>query len=203
MAAQFQFVMRSGPNAGKVFPLTVQEVSIGRDNSNTVAINDAEVSRKHAKMTLHGNAYVIQDLGSTNGTYVNGTRVTATQVLNPGDSVSFGEGIVLAYESAFDSGATVISQPKPSRTAARAARAEAAPAPAYAGQVPSSPVPAAAAPAKKRGSKVVLIVVGLVVLCLVLGCVGSLLYVDADPTGARWCSFPFSLIAQMMGATCP
>jgi hypothetical protein len=202
MAAQFQFVMRSGPNAGKVFPLSAQEVGIGRDNSNTVAINDAEISRKHAKMTLHGNAYVIQDLGSTNGTYVNGTRVTGTQVLNPGDSVSFGENIILAYESTFDSGATVISQPKPSRTAARAPKAEPAPAPAYAGQVPSSPVPPAAAPAKKGGSKMVLFIILGVVVCLILACVVSLVWVDADATGARWCMFPFNLIAKALGAIC-
>ena len=202
MAAQFQFVMRSGPNVGKVYPLSVQEVSIGRDNSNTVAINDAEISRKHAKMSLHGNAYVIQDLGSTNGTFVNGTRVSGSQVLNPGDSVSFGENIILAYESAFDSGATVIGQPKGSRTAARAARAAPPPAPAYAGQVPASPV-AAAAPAKKGGSKVVLIIIIVAVVCLILGCIGLLVWVDADPTGARWCTFPFNLVARMMGAVCP
>ena len=202
MAAQFQFVMRSGPNVGKVYPLSVDEVSIGRDNSNTVAINDAEISRKHAKMTLHGNAYVIQDLGSTNGTYVNGTRITGTQVLNPGDSVSFGENIMLAYESTFDSGATVIAQPKAARTAARAPKPEPAPAPVYAGQVPASPAPAAAAPAKKGGNKVVLIVIAVVVVCLILGCVALLFWVDADKTGARWCMFPFSYIARMMGAVC-
>ncbi|MGD0751640.1 MAG: FHA domain-containing protein, partial [Anaerolineales bacterium] len=62
MTAQFQFVMRSGPTVGKTFPLDAQEVSIGRDAVNIIAINDAEVSRKHARMELRGSAYVIQDL---------------------------------------------------------------------------------------------------------------------------------------------
>ena len=43
--AQFRFVMRSGPTVGKVYPLEAAEISIGRDSSNMVAINDAEVSR--------------------------------------------------------------------------------------------------------------------------------------------------------------
>jgi len=41
MTAQFQFVMRSGPTVGKTFPLDAQEVSIGRDAVNIIAINDA------------------------------------------------------------------------------------------------------------------------------------------------------------------
>ena len=88
----FGFVMRSGPTVGKVYPLEAAEISIGRDSSNMVAINDAEVSRRHARMELRGSAYMIQDLGSTNGTFVNGTRITGLQVLNPGDTVAFGEG---------------------------------------------------------------------------------------------------------------
>ena len=100
MATQYHFTMRSGPTVGKTYPLDAQEITIGRDAVNTITINDAEVSRKHARMELRGSAYVIQDLGSTNGTFVNGTRVSAMQVLNPGDTVAFGEGIVLVYEPA-------------------------------------------------------------------------------------------------------
>lgn len=205
MAAQFQFVMRSGPSVGKVYPLDVQEVSIGRDASNTVAINDAEISRKHAKMELRSSAYVIQDLGSTNGTFVNGQRISGAQVLNPGDSVGFGENIVLSYEAGFDPNATVMGPAKRAKTAAPVQRPAPAPAPAptpaYSGQVPASP--AAAAPAKKGNTKVILIVVGVVVLCSILSCIAVLLFVDADPTGARWCNFPFSILARMLGGVCP
>jgi pSer/pThr/pTyr-binding forkhead associated (FHA) protein len=107
--AQFRFVMRSGPVVGKVYPLEAQEISIGRENTNMITINDAQISRRHARMELRGSAYVIQDLGSTNGTFVNGTRISGMQVLNPGDTVAFGEGIVLAFESAVDLNATLLS----------------------------------------------------------------------------------------------
>jgi uncharacterized membrane protein len=206
MAAQFQFVMRSGPNTGKIYPLEAPEIIIGRDAINGVAINDAEVSRKHAKLSLHGSAYVIQDLGSTNGTSVNGQRVTSTQVLNPGDIISFGENIVLMYEAASDPNATIISSAQSPKTVAPIRRPAPAPAPApapvFSGQVPVGPVPMAPAPAKKSGSKVLLIIIVLIVVCLILACIATFIWVDADKSGARWCMFPFSIIGKLLGAVC-
>jgi len=211
MAAQFQFVMRSGPTTGKIYPLEAPEIIIGRDASNGVAINDAEISRKHAKLSLHGSAYVIQDLGSTNGSFVNGQRITGTQVLNPGDTVSFGENIVLMYEAAQDPNATVISSAQAHKTVAPVRRPVPATAPApaptsvqaYSGQVPAGPVAAAPAPTKKGGGKVAIIIIVLIVLCLILACIATFVWVDADKSGARWCMFPFSIIGQMLGAVCP
>lgn len=208
MAAQFQFVVRSGPNTGKIYPLEAPEIIVGRDASNSVAINDAEVSRKHAKLSLHGSAYVIQDLGSTNGTFVNGQRVTNTQVLNPGDTVSFGENIVLIFEAAYDPNATVISSAQAPKTVAPVRRPTPTPAPSpvqvqvYSGQVPAGPTPAPAAPAKKSGSKAVVIILIAIVLCLILACIAIFIWVDADKTGGRWCMFPFSIIGKMLGAFC-
>jgi predicted component of type VI protein secretion system len=138
--AQFQFVMRSGPLIGKVYPLEAQEITIGRDASNMIAISDPEISRRHARMELRGSAYVIQDLGSTNGTFVNGMRVGGIQPLNPGDSVAFGEGIVLVYESAMDANATVVSANAPRTVIQRPISVPPAPAPVQ------RPVPAAPAP---------------------------------------------------------
>jgi predicted component of type VI protein secretion system len=207
--AQFQFVMRSGPTPGKVYLLEDAEATVGRDNSNIIAINDAEISRKHAKLELRGMSYVIQDLGSTNGTFINGARISGIQVLNPGDTVSFGENITLMYEPVADPNATMLSSAKPPKTAAalqRPAPVRAAPAPtpvpapAYAGQVPVGPAPVA--PAKKSGAgKVVLIIIAVVVLCIILSCIGFLIYVDADKTGARWCQYlPF--FARLLGGVC-
>jgi predicted component of type VI protein secretion system len=203
MAAQFQFVVRSGPNAGKAYPLEGAELTVGRDPSNPVSINDGEISRRHAKLSWKGASYVLEDLGSTNGSFVNGTRLSAPLALKPGDAVSFGENIVLIYEATFDANATMVGSAKVAKTAAPVQQAAPAPAPApaYSGQVPASPAPAAAAP-KKGGSRVVLIVIVLVVLCLILACVAAFLWVDADKTGARWCMFPFRFIAQMLGAVC-
>jgi len=109
MTAQFQFVMRSGPTPGKVFPLEGPEIIIGRDNTSSLMINDAEVSRKHTRLVWQSLGYVVEDLGSTNGTFVNGQRLTTPYVLRGGESVSLGENIVLVYESTADPDATVLS----------------------------------------------------------------------------------------------
>ncbi len=109
MAAQFQLVMHSGPDTGKVYPLEASEIIIGRDTNNSIIINDPEVSRKHAKLTLQISTYTILDLGSTNGTFINGQRITASQELKPGDTVTLGENIVLMFETGFDPNATVVS----------------------------------------------------------------------------------------------
>jgi len=198
MAAQFQFIMRSGPNTGKIYPLEAPEILIGRDASNGIAINDAEVSRKHAKLSLQGSAYVIQDLGSTNGSFVNGQRITGSQVLNPGDMVSFGENIVVVYEAAFDSNATVIASAKTPRTitSVRTPAPAPAPTPAYSGQVPASPVPRAAAPAKKKFPIwLVFVIVLLVILC---ACVGSFVIIDQLNL---WCKLiPF--LVPYLGGSC-
>src|SRR5512136_3318053 len=136
--AQFRFVVRSGPAAGKVYPLDAPEISIGRDNTNMIVINDAEISRRHARMELREASYVIQDLGSTNGTFVNGSRISGIQVLNSGDTVSFGEGIVLVYEAAVDVNATILSEKVPQTVIQQTA-----PAPAPVPVPAPTPVPAA------------------------------------------------------------
>jgi predicted component of type VI protein secretion system len=215
MAAQYQFVMRSGPTVGKAFPLEAQEISIGRDATNIISINDAEVSRRHARMELRGAAYVIQDLGSTNGTFVNGTRISGMQVLNPGDTVSFGQGIVLVFEPVMDMNATMLSTKAPQTAVQRPAPASTPapapvpaptpvpapapiPAPVYSGQVPAGPVPMPPepAPAKKGSSKTVLIIVVVVIVLILCLCVGVPLIVDALKLD---CASPFKWFFNIIG----
>jgi predicted component of type VI protein secretion system len=177
MAPLFQFVMRSGPTPGVTFPLEGDQLIIGRDAVNAVAINDAEVSRKHARLTFQGGKYVLEDLGSTNGTFVNGQRLASATVLKPGDVVSLGEQIVLMYEGlSSDAGATMIG-----RKAARPAAPTSVAAPAYA-------APPAAAPSGGR-SKNLPIFIGVGVLAFVCICAAALWYIDAN---YLWCTFfPF------------
>jgi ABC transport system ATP-binding/permease protein len=74
---------------GHVFPIH-GTVVLGRDPANPVALDqDTTASRRHAQITADGGVYRIQDLGSSNGTYVNGAKVTE-QALTPGDEVSVG-----------------------------------------------------------------------------------------------------------------
>lgn len=110
MQSSFRIVMRSGPSVGKVFPLEKSELFVGRDLSNDVVINDPEISRRHARLYLQGNSYVLEDLGSTNGSYVNGQRIMGPSVLRPGDTLTFGERMNLVFEATdFDQDATLVS----------------------------------------------------------------------------------------------
>ncbi|RME87555.1 MAG: FHA domain-containing protein, partial [Anaerolineae bacterium] len=130
MTAQFQLVMRSGPTPGTVYPLEGGQILIGRDAKNTITIADAEVSRRHARLTFQGGKYVLEDLGSTNGTFVNGQRLTGPHVLRAGDVVSLGEHITLVFEAmTYDPDATLASSRAPA----------AAPAPAPAAAPPPPP----------------------------------------------------------------
>jgi hypothetical protein len=123
MASQtFQLVMHSGPNPGKIFELVQDELTIGRDIGNRIVINDPEVSRKHARLTMQSGGFVIEDLGSTNGTFVNNQRLIGPHMLRPGETIMLGEKISLEYEIlGFDPNATMVSSagqpaaPAPSR----------------------------------------------------------------------------------------
>ncbi|MDH7602109.1 MAG: FHA domain-containing protein [Armatimonadota bacterium] len=80
----------SGVYAGYTFDLSGDRTDIGRDPANSLVLDkDQMISRRHAVLMRQGETYVIQDLGSTNGTYVNGVRVQSA-VLNRGDVVQFG-----------------------------------------------------------------------------------------------------------------
>lgn len=75
--------------SGERFALTDSVITIGRHPDSNLVLADPNVSRNHAEIRPQGDAFAIVDLGSTNGTRVNGVRVDA-QVLQDGDEVSFG-----------------------------------------------------------------------------------------------------------------
>jgi len=185
MPGQYQLTMRSGPNPGTVYALDTDQISIGRDSTNEITVNDAEVSRRHSRLTFQGGKYVLEDMGSTNGTYVNGQRLTGPRVLKSGEVISLGEQIVFVYEAVdSDPGATMVS----SRNVAGPPRPVATPPPppqAYAGQVPAGqPEPM---PAKKTNPVPIAIAVGAVLL--ICACIAFLVWVDQT---YRWCVFfPF------------
>ena len=179
MAAQYQLVMHSGPTPGKIFPMEGDVLTIGREAGNAIVINDAEVSRKHTQFVFQGGKYIVTDLGSTNGTFVNGQRLTGQHILQPGEVISLCEQINLLFESVVpvDPNATMLSagrQPAIPRAVAPAPRPQPVvqpvpqPQPVYAGQVPAGPAPVYAQPPQQGGSsRTMLIVVGIVlVVCI-------------------------------------
>ena len=72
-------------------------VTFGRRPESTVQLADPNVSRNHAEIRPHGNGWVLVDLGSTNGTRVNGVRVGSHE-LTEGDEIAFG-GTIVAFEA--------------------------------------------------------------------------------------------------------
>jgi diguanylate cyclase (GGDEF)-like protein len=79
----------TGPGMGARYPLTDKEVVLGRDNDCTVPLDDAALSRRHARIEPREEGYVVVDLDSTNGTFVNQFRVR-TRPLNDGDYLRCG-----------------------------------------------------------------------------------------------------------------
>lgn len=104
----YRLVMRSGPNAGQVYSLEKNELFIGRDLANDIIVNDPEVSRRHLRLYLEGNRYGVEDLGSTNGSFVNGQRLAGPFILQSGEFLTLGERVNFVYE-VVDTDATVVS----------------------------------------------------------------------------------------------
>jgi len=192
MASQFQLIMRTGPTPGATFILEGDQLSIGRDSTNEITINDAEVSRRHARLTFQGGKYVLEDLGSTNGTFVNGQRLAGPRVLKAGEVVSFGEQIVLVFEvTTNDPGATMVS-PRAAAAVPSVSRPASPPPPPpadYVGSVPASPAPSVSTPAPAKKMNILPIIIAVAVLFFLCICAGVLWYIDAN---FLWCTFfPF------------
>jgi hypothetical protein len=93
-----RLIMRAGPNPGMAFELPKEVTALGRDVSNDIVLGDPEVSRQHARLTRTPGGYVLEDLGSTNGTFVNGERLVSPRVLNSGDLIALSEKVSLTFE---------------------------------------------------------------------------------------------------------
>ena len=79
----------SGLQPNDAFPLR-GETLLGRSDDNTIALPDATVSSRHVRMIHDRKGWIVEDLGSTNGTFVNGRRVTRKVAVHYGDVVSLG-----------------------------------------------------------------------------------------------------------------
>jgi pSer/pThr/pTyr-binding forkhead associated (FHA) protein len=199
--------MKAGPTPGKAYALEKGEINIGRDVSNDVIINDAEVSRKHARITIQGESYVLEDLGSTNGSFVDGERLTGPHILSLGQTISLGENVSLGFEAIqYDPDATLVTTPEelaeqtaeevppppqeditpPPQEAYKPSPPP--PEPVYAGQVPPGqpePVP----PPSRKTSTWLIGGCGCLIIILCIVIVASLWYIDSQ---YLWCDvFPF------------
>lgn len=94
---------------GRTFDLSDQPLTIGRAADNHIAIASPRASRHHAHIRREGAGFVLYDLGSANGTLVNGQRVQRA-VLQPGDLIDIGDE-VFRFEAAYQQDATMLGAP--------------------------------------------------------------------------------------------
>jgi predicted component of type VI protein secretion system len=123
-------VFTEGPLSGRRVEVD-EELVVGREDAG-LTIEDEEISRRHAVIRAGDGGLEIEDLGSTNGTYVNGSRIAAATKLAGGDTVKLGQS-VLQVEGA--RAAATVAQP----VAPPPAAAAPAPAPAAAPAMRSAP----------------------------------------------------------------
>ena len=85
-----RLVITSGTKAGAEFPLGHDEITIGRSSDSAIIIRDDYTSTHHARLMLWNGRWMIQDLDSTNGTFLNGSRVTVPTPIPLGATVKVG-----------------------------------------------------------------------------------------------------------------
>lgn len=111
--------VQRGPNAGNSYPVHGATVTIGRLPDNQIMVDDPMVSRHHARLTWRGNGYSVEDLGSANGTWVNGRRISQPTSLGPGDTLGLSQDIALGLTAPRQGGAATYIVPE--RPATRSA----------------------------------------------------------------------------------
>ncbi len=155
-----RLIVKQGPQIGIIFPVVGDRVRLGREEANDIKIQDAEVSRRHCELVWKDNALIVQDIGSSNGTFVNGTQVTTPTTLKAGDRIGLGQTIlVLEFDPVGEGAQAAYELPPSSRPIA-----------------PSAPHAAQQTVPQKR-NKLLWIGCGFLLL-LVVCCVVSLLAAD-------------------------
>ena len=98
-------LVQRGPDAGARFLLDTDVVTVGRHPDSDIFLDDISVSRRHATFTRTANGYVISDLGSLNGSYVNRDRIDSDVILSGGDEVQIGKYRLIFFSGLPRSGA--------------------------------------------------------------------------------------------------
>ncbi|MDQ3106683.1 MAG: zinc-ribbon and FHA domain-containing protein [Actinomycetota bacterium] len=99
--------VKRGPNAGSKYALDKSTVQAGRHPDSDIFLDDITVSRRHAEFTRTDDGYVVRDVGSLNGTYLNRDRIEESPLEN-GDEVQIGK-----FKLVFLSSSNELGQPSP------------------------------------------------------------------------------------------
>jgi hypothetical protein len=179
-----------GEQANKSYTLGDTPLTFGRNPDSSIVLTGGRASRRHAEINRAGADYVLSDLGSSNGTLVNGQRLTAPYRLQHGDTFEIGDDAFRFDAPAPALDKTLVAAPAvlsaPPTVPADPPQPAARPAPlpgAYAGALPNTPPIAAGAPNKRGTSRTLLIILSLVALVLVVTCIGGALAVTRSVSG--------------------
>jgi hypothetical protein len=185
--SSFRFIVRTGPNPGAVFDLVGDVLMVGRDVSNDIVIADAEISRQHTRLTRTPDGYLLEDLGSTNGTFVNGERLMAPRVMSAGDLVGFGGTVTMTFDAVAPEAAATVARPvveAPPQAQQPAAQPVAHAQPAAPAYTPTPAAPAQPQEAAGRRSRLPLAIAGGGCLALVVICALVLTFMPES----WWCA---------------
>jgi pSer/pThr/pTyr-binding forkhead associated (FHA) protein len=91
-------IVRTGGQAGERFVLREILTRLGRHPASEISLDDITVSRRHAEINREGHRYVVRDVGSLNGTYVNGERIDEVTLVQ-GDELQIGKFRLVFFES--------------------------------------------------------------------------------------------------------
>ena len=109
MTEPLQLTIERGPMVGECFEIAQSTILIGRDATCDFVIPDPLVSRHHAQITLQDETYVIQDMGSTNKTFVNGLQISTPTPLKSGDLINLGKTVTLSFGPTEAANVTLLS----------------------------------------------------------------------------------------------
>jgi ABC-type multidrug transport system ATPase subunit/pSer/pThr/pTyr-binding forkhead associated (FHA) protein len=93
-----KLVARAGLSTDQIFNLTNSEVIIGRDMSADITIDKNTVSRRHSRIACKGSQFIMEDLNSSNGTFLNGVQIHGETTLNAGDLISISPDFVFEFQ---------------------------------------------------------------------------------------------------------
>ena len=96
---EYRLIVKEGPLAEAEFFLEEGETTLGRSSDNDIVVDYSAVSGRHAKIVRIGENYFIEDLGSSNGTFINGKKINGQYLLNSGDLIGLGLTVKLMFFS--------------------------------------------------------------------------------------------------------
>ena len=214
MAKSYKLIFKNGPTGDREFSLEKDVLFLGRDVNNDVVVDDSEVSRRHARLSRQGEGYVYEDLGSTNGSFILGQRITAPTLLVPGTEITIGERVSLDYlvEESDPSATVVVSRIHPEPAVAvppaqpvtppsavpptYAPPSQPATPPVGASMTPPPPMTSMPAPKKKSKGLVVLLIILAVILVFCI-----IPWIIVDLTNSYCALFP-GLFNALQAGTC-